>query len=208
MKKIALLVLLLLSFVSFSAANTITMTSGNGSMSGTLGGSFPTYTLVLYGPNISFGTGSASDFPYTSGLQNCVECDPRAPIDLLIDSGIGSNQQGQFYNGLIFISAVSFVSSIAPNGMLTVTYKAFADIQFALCTDSSCDQRPTTTLVWDSQKLWLVTAQFAPDKSVLGTYDFLSATFQAPVVPEPSTMLLVGSGILALIGKVRQARTH
>jgi hypothetical protein len=208
MKRIAILLFVLLACVSFSAANTITLTSGVGEMSGTIA-SFnppPSYSFFLFGPgNNAFATGSPSDFPYTAGLQNCIGCDPRGLVDILADSGVGENFAGQWYDGLIEFGAVSFVSSLAPNGMLTVTYKAGASLYFALCTDPGCGST-TALYVWDSKKLWLVTAQFAPDSNFPGTYDFLHASFQAPIVPEPSSMLFVGSGIMVLIGKVRKTR--
>jgi PEP-CTERM motif len=207
MKRIATVLSLLLACVPFSAANTITLTSGFGQMSGTTT-SFnppPSYSFLLFGSGVGFATGSPSDFPFTSGIQNCVECDPRGLVPILADSGIGENSAGQFYNGLIEFSAVSFVSTLARNGMLTVTYKAFANLDFALCTDQSC-QTTSELLVWDPSKLWLVTAQFAPDPNGPGSYDFLNASFQAPIVPEPSSMLLVGSGIVVLIGKIRKTR--
>jgi hypothetical protein len=207
MKRIAIVLSMLLACVSFSAANTITLTSGFGEMSGTIA-SFnppPSYSFFLSGSGVGFATGSPSDFPFTSGLQNCAPCDPRGLVPILADSGIGENSAGQFYDGLIEFSAVSFVSSLAPNGMLTVTYKAFANLDFALCTDQSC-ATTSALLVWDSKKLWLVTAQFAPHPNAPGAYDFLNASFQAPIVPEPSSMLLVGSGIMVLIGKIRRSR--
>jgi hypothetical protein len=207
MKRIAIVLSLLLACVSFSAADTITLFAGAGDMSGTLGSRNPppSYSFVLFGGNIDFHTGSPSDFPFTSGLQNCIPCDPRGLVTILADSGIGVNTVGQYYDGVIQFNAVSFVSSLAPNGMLTVTYKANANLDFSLCTDPTC-QNSTAFLLWPSKKLWLVTAQFGPDANVPGTYDFFQASFEAPIVPEPSSMLLVGSGILVVIGKVR--KTH
>ena len=210
MKRIAIVLSLLLACASFSAANTITMTSGFGEMSGTFVSNPPaSYSLVLLAPGSGFGfaTGTPSDFPFTPGLQACVPCFPQFMVDILVDTGIGVNSAGQWYNSLIQFSAVSFVSSLAPNGMLTVTYKANATLDFALCVDSTCGTT-SAQLVWNPKELWLVTAQFAPDPNFSGAYDFLNASFQAPIpaptVPEPSSVLLVGSGIILLIGKVRK----
>jgi len=125
-------------------------------------------------------------------------------VDILADSGIGVNGAGQFYNGLIEFSAVSFISSLAPNGMLTVTYIAEANIHIDLCIDPSCNNI-SAQLVWDPNKLWHVTAHFGPDRNFPGGFDFLNASFA--VVPEPSSMVLVGSGIMVLIRKVRKAKT-
>jgi hypothetical protein len=188
------------------------MTAGFGEMSGTIFSSNPSasYSLVLLTPDLGFGfaTGSPSDFPFTPGLQTCVPCYPQFVADILVDNGIGVNSAGQWYNGLIQFYAVSFVSSLAPNGMLTVTYKAGATLDFALCDDPTCGTT-SAQLVWNPNELWLVTAQFAPDPNFSGAYDFLNASFQAPIpapmVPEPSSLLLVGSGIMLLIGKVRKA---
>jgi predicted small secreted protein len=199
MKRIAIVLTMLLACVSFSAANTITLTSGVGDLS-------PAgYSFFLSNHSLGFFTGSPSDFPFTAGLQNCEPCDPRGLIPLLSDGGLSVNSAGQIYDGLIDFRAVSFVSSLAANGMLTVTYKASANLDFLLCTDTTCDTN-TALLVWEPRELWLVTAVFAPDPYVSGAYDFVHASFQAPVVPEPSSMLLVGSGIMVLIGKVRNTR--
>lgn len=202
MKRIALLLCLLLACVTFSSANTITnrpLGSGSGVMSGILG-SNPSYSFVF--SSVSFATGSPVLFPNTPGLQNCIGCDPRGLITILEDSGISQSPTGQFYNGFIEFTAVSFVSSLGSNGALTVTYKAQTSLSFALCTDPRCDHY-SSVLDWDSGGLWLVTAQFTPSLNNPSTYNFLSASFQ-PAVPEPSTTLLVGSGIMVLIVKVRK----
>ena len=162
MKRIAIVLSMLLACVSLSAANTITVVSGSGQMSGTLESlnPFPSYSFLVF---------------------------------------------GQYYDGAIRFNAVSFVSSLAPNGMLTVIYKANAKLAFLLCNDQTCGNT-SALLLWPSQKLWLVTAQFVPNANAPGTYDFSQASFEGPIVPEPSSILPVGSGILVLIGKVLKTR--
>ena len=148
--------------------------------------------LVQTGPS-----GLLGDWPDAPGLQNCFSCDPRGNLTILLDSGL---------SGLIDLQAVSFVSSLAPNGDLTVIYTATArmffstDLQGSLCADSCLGPN----LVWNQHIRWLVTAQFTPDSSNPGNWNFVNATFTSAPTPEPSSMLLMGSGVGILIAKVRR----
>jgi hypothetical protein len=201
MKRIAALLVVLLSSVCFSAADTLTLDDGVGFMFGFA--TFPSYKFLFSGPNASIllqsgPSGIRGDWPDTHGLQNCLSCDPRSRLTILEDSG---------NTGSIQFDAVSFVSSLAPNGDLTVIYTATArmffetDLQGSFCNAEDC---LGPGLVWNQNIRWLVTAQFAPDSSNPGKWSFVDATFTPAPTPEPSSMLLMGSGMVILIRKFRR----
>jgi hypothetical protein len=200
MKKIAALLVVLLSSVCFSAADTLTLDRGLGEMSGFA--TFPSYQFGFGGPHASIqvqtGLPLFGDWPDAPGLQNCLSCDPRGRLIILEDSGNSFSMQ---------FNAVSFVSSLAPNHDLTVIYTATAqmffetDLQGSVCNGDSC-RGPN--LVWNKNIRWLVTAQFAPDSSNPGKWSFIDATFTPAPTPEPSSLLLMGSGMVILIRKFRR----
>jgi hypothetical protein len=204
MKRIAALLVFLLSSVCFSAANTIqTLDNGYGNMSGFA--TFPSYQFVFFGPQAAIlvqtgPSGLLGDWPDAPGLQNCFPCaDPGGIPYILLDSG---------NTGLIEFDPVSFVSSLAPNGDLTGIYTATArmffetDLQGNLCNKPESCLGPN--LVWNQHVRWLVTAHFAPDSSNPGEWNFVNATFATAPTPEPSSMLLMGSGMVILIAKFRR----
>jgi hypothetical protein len=203
MKRIAAL-LFVLSSVCFSAADTLTLDSGVGQMSGFA--TFPSYQFGFGGPRASIfvqtGPPLFGDWPDAPGLQNCLSCDPRGSLIILEDSGNSFSME---------FDAVSFVSSLAPNRDLTVIYTATArmffetDLQGSVCNADPC---LGPNLVWNRNIHWLVTAQYAPDSSNPGKWSFVDATFTPAVAPEPSTMLLMGSGMVILIRKFRRKQRN
>lgn len=204
MKRIAALLVVLLGSVSFSAADTFTLNDGEGKMFGFA--TSPSYRFLLFGPHAGIlvqtgPSGLLGDWPDAPGLQNCFSCDPLNQSSILFyDSG---------NTGLMEFDAVSFVSSLAPSGDLTVIYTATAqmffqtDIYGRLCNPGA-DSCPGPNLAWNQNIRWLVTAQYAPDSSNPGNWSFLSATFTPAPTPEPSSMLLMGSGMVILIAKFRR----
>jgi len=205
MKRIAALLAVLLSTVCFSAANsvnTLTLDIGEGKMVGFA--TFPSYRFLFGGPKAAIlvqtgPSGLLGDWPDAPGLQNCFSCDPLNQSSILFyDSGIA---------GLMEFDAVSFVSSLAANGDLSVIYTATArmffrtDLQGSLCHQEDC---LGPTLAWNQNIRWLVTAQYAPDSSNPGNWRFLDATFTPAPTPEPSSMFLMGSGMVILIAKFRR----
>jgi hypothetical protein len=195
MKRIAALLVVLLSSVRFSAADTLTLDNGFGQMTPS------SYQFVFGGPHASIlvqtGPPLLGDYPDVSGLQNCISCDPRGRFIILEDSGLSFLMQ---------FDAVSFVSSLAPNGDLTVIYTATArmffetDLQGSVCNGDCLGPN----LEWNQNIRWLVTAQYAPDSSNPGKWSFVDATFTTAPTPEPSSMLLMGSGMVILIRKFRR----
>jgi hypothetical protein len=200
MKRIAALLVVLLGSVCFSAANTLTLNDGEGKMFAT------SYQFFFFGPHADIlvqtgPSGLLGDWPDAPGLQNCFSCDPLNQSSILFyDSG---------NTGLMEFNALSFVSSLAPSGDLTVLYTATARMFFetdqygSLCNPGA-DTCPGPTLAWNQKIHWLVTAQYAPDSSNPGNWSFLDATFTPAPTPEPSSMLLMGSGMVILIAKVRR----
>jgi hypothetical protein len=200
MKRIAALLVVLLSSVCFSAADTLTLDSGLGEMTASA------YQFGFGGPHASIfvqtGAPLFGDWPDAPGLQNCLSCDPRSGrLIILEDSGNSFSMQ---------FDAVSFVSSLAPNGDLTVIYTATArmffetDLQGSVCNGDCLGPN----LVWNQNIRWLVTAQFAPDSSNPGKWSFVDATFTPAPTPEPSSMLLMGSGMVILIRKFRRKQRN
>ena len=203
MKRIAAVLVVLLSSVCFSVADTLTLNDGEGKMFGFA--TFPSYQFVFVGPQTGIlvqtgPSGLLGDWPDAPGLQNCLSCDPRGGFNILYDSG---------NTGLLEFDPVSFVSSLAPSGDLTVIYTATArmffetDLQGSLCQESG-EPCLGPNLVWNQNIRWLVTAQYAPDSSNPGNWSFLDATFTTAPTPEPSSMLLMGSGVVILLARFRR----
>jgi hypothetical protein len=136
MKRIVIVLSMLLACVSFSAADTITVNDGRGAMSGFFS-PFATYNFVFVGGRDGIGIdGIFADYPYVPGLQQCTGCDPRKNLGTILeDSGMGTDHFGRLFAGLFDLEAVSFVSSLAPNGMLTVIYTATARMTFTFCSN-------------------------------------------------------------------------
>ena len=199
MKRIVILLSLVLATATFAAADSFVLEYGSGVVhSGDVG---PSYSFFLYNNRAFISVPASLDFSAGGGLRNCSPCDPRQNMILLNNSG----RLGDIVGSIRF-DAVSFVSSLAPDGILTVVYTAKADILLHLCATFDCDKF-TDTFVWDKGKPWRVTAHFEPfPESSLYPYQFLEATFEVAAVPEPSSILLLGSGAAILIRKVRKAR--
>jgi hypothetical protein len=122
MRKLAVLASFLLSCAAFSAADSVTITKGIGTLVGT---GFPgaTYSFGFSSSGLGFNVpGPLDDFDGGRGLVQCNPCDPRTTdIEILHTGGATILRGNRFVEGVIeFGLPVSFVSSLAPSGVLTV----------------------------------------------------------------------------------------
>lgn len=203
MKRILTLLIISLAWATFAAATPIRILSGFGTVYGWQE-PLPHYSFTFYVGSSKpyFKTTTLADFFNNSGLTECSPCaDPTNLGGLLFDHGIGQNTFGYYFGDIVF-RAVSSKSKLFPNGQLIVDYKAIANIQFQMCTNSGCDRLTSQVYAWNGPYRWDVQALFKPDPNG-GGYDFFRASFSG-VVPEPSTFLMLGTGLLGILGAARR----
>jgi hypothetical protein len=198
MRKFAILASLVVFCSAFSTADSITITTGYGVLDNT--GFLPTYQFSFSGSGQGIPVPGPQDdwVGQRSLVSDCNPCDPRTiAIDLLTNGGDVLLHDNVFTSGFMDFHAVSFVSSLGPNGILTVDYRATADLTFFRCSGAGgiCDHQIGPTFVSDPSQLWFVSASFTPFD---GQYVFQRAVFSTSPIPEPSTFLLMGSGLVGL----------
>ena len=190
MKRLGLLAILLY-LSAFSSADTIKLTSGSGQI----------YPLdVAPGFNFQFHGSGYDLFPgaldiFVGTLEGCVPCDPTTLIGSALFIAGGPFTSGNPYlDGIIQFTAVSFISSVAPSGILTVKYTASAYLYlFLIDPITSANTGP---FVWGSPDPWIITAHFKPDVLYPGIYEFTGATLVS--TPEPVSLFLIGTGLFGI----------
>jgi hypothetical protein len=181
-KKSLILLSMLLALAAFSRADSIPLTSGSG-------------TLYPFPPDSSGGFifqfhGSGYNFSIPGGLDeaggvlvSCIPlCEPLAtvppfPFLFTASSPLLLVPGDPFLSGVITFNAVSFVSSLAPSGSLTINYTASLFLQLFLL-DAATNLPLAGPFVWGSNEPWIVKAHYAPDGSGIPMlYKFEGATF-------------------------------
>jgi len=203
LKKLTLLVSMILACVAFSAANSITITQGYGTLSGAgLQSALYAFNFNGHGAGIAV-PGVLGDFGIGGGLPDCNPCNPLTTnIELLRDFGQTILQGNRFVIGGLVFEPVSFSSSLAPNGILTVAYRATSDVSLQVCIGDPSQCIPSgPTFVSNPNQLWYVHATFTPFD---GQYVFQKAIFSTSPVPEPGTLLLLGTGLVGIMGAARK----
>jgi len=202
MKRTPILVAVLLGLAAFSSANTINLTSGSGKLYPVDSGP-PGFTFHFYGGGYGIAIPTALD-DQGGDLLNCIPCDPTQIGELFLAEG-GFTENNQFVGGIISFTSVSFVSSLAPSGILTVTYTAVPF--FYLFLGNQQTSEAIGPFVWGNpNQPWYITAQFTPQSGFPGVYVFAGATFSSSStpIPEPTAMMLLGTGIWPIFFMVRR----
>jgi hypothetical protein len=208
MKRTSILLSVLLALAAFSHADSINLTSGSGKVYPLF--VLPGFTFEFHGGGYDLSIPGAAD-DFSGGLVNCLPCNPLDQISspLFIASGGipgGLTSGDPFLTGQIYFNAVSFVSSLAPSGILTIKYTATPSIQLFLI-DATTLEPTAGPFVWGNpNQPWIITARFTPEREFPGVYRFAGATLTS--VPEPATITLLGTGMLPILFGVRRRLTR
>jgi hypothetical protein len=200
MKRTLILLSTLLALGAFAHADSIPLTSGSGILTPS-GFAFQFhgggYNLSIPGSLDETGGGlvqcSPPCDPLTLGLNLSPLFTVSAPAFVLVDGD-------PFLSGAFTFTGVSFVSSLAPGGNLTIRYTTSLFVDLALYDKTTL--LPVADFVWGSNEPWIVTAHFVNASGLPGLYTFEGATFTP--VPEPETVVLLGTGLLPILFGLRR----
>jgi len=200
MKRTLILLGTLLALTALSHADSIGLTSGSGNLSPSgFGFQFHGggYNLSIPGGLDETGGGLVQCSPPCDPLAFPLNLNPlftvSAPVFVLVDGDT-------FLSGAFTFTGVSFVSSIAPGGNLTIRYTTSLFVDLALYDKATL--LPVANFVWGSNEPWMVTAHFVNPGGLPGLYTFEGATFTP--VPEPGTIVLFGTGVLPILCGIRR----
>jgi len=207
MKRTAILLCTLLALAAFTHADSIGLTSGSGTLYSLPPASVTGFIFQFHGSGYNFSIPGGLDEAGGVLVNDCVEpCDPLAspvypPLFTVSAPAFVLVPGDPLLSGGFTFTAVSFVSSIAPTGNLTIRYTTSLSIFLSLIDNTTL--LPVAEFVWGSNEPWMVTAHYAPfPAEIPGLYTFEGATFTP--VPVPSTLTLLGTGILPISFGVRR----
>jgi hypothetical protein len=200
MKRTAILLTVLVALAAFSRADSIGLTSGSGTL-------YPAgFIFQFHGGGYNLSIPGTLDVT-GGGLVQCTPpCDPLAfplnltPLFTVSAASFVLVDGDPFISGGFTFTGVSFVSSIAPGGNLTIRYTTSLSIFLSLYDKATL--LPVADFVWGSNRPWLVTAHFVNSSGFPGDYKFEGATFTP--VPEPATITLLGTGMLPILFGLRR----
>jgi len=207
MKRTLILLSTLLALAALSHADSIRLTSGSGTLYPFPPASFSGFIFQFHGSGYNFSIPGGLDEAGGVLVLCTPPCEPLAfvppfPFLFTASSPLVLVPGDPFLSGVITFNAVSFESSIAPSGNLTINYTATLFLQLFLL-DAATNLPVAGPFVWGSNEPWIVKAHYAPDGSgIPGLYKFEGATFTP--VPEPGTIALFGTGVLTILFGIRR----